>query len=411
MPGSDQTARLTLLRDILAHAYDNAPAVRALFAQAGAKPGDIASVADLTRLPVTSKERLHALQREQPPFGGFLAVPGSALERIFVSPGPIYDPQLRGDDESGLAAGFAAAGLGPGDIILNTWSYHLVPAGLMLDHGMRATGATVVPGGTGNTEIQARAILDLGVTAICASTGFFQALADAIEASGTALPAGWRVRRAILGGEFGDWMAKRKRLESRYGIETFALYATGDVGVVAVERRGQPGYSVIANRIVQICDPATGLPVPAGEPGEIVVTALTRGYPLVRLGTGDVSRALEMSECGGCALVIAPLTGRVGQAVKAREIFIYPHQLAELARQIPAIDRLQATITRPRAREEVHLAVVLHDPDRRAEAEAELNRLFPALTRLRIDGLRFLPPGSLAADAPLLLDRKDAPPA
>lgn len=400
---------LDRLREILAHAHANAPAITALFRGVGLHPGDIRTLADLSLLPVTSKDRLRELQRNDPPFGGFLAVARGELARIFVSPGPIYDPQVRGDDDAGLAACFAASGIGPGDLVLNTWSYHLVPAGLMLDDGMRVTGAAVVPAGTGNTEIQARLILDLGVTVICASTGFFQTLADAVEGLGCRMPEGWRVRRVFLGGEFGDWMQKRRRIESRYGVTTFALYATGDVGVVAFEQPGREGYAVSPTRIVQICDPATGRPMPAGEPGEIVVTVLSRGYPLVRLGTGDISRALETSPCGGSVLRLAPLTGRIGQGVKAREIFIYPHQLSELARRVPAVARLQAAVRRPQAREEVHLAVELQETADAAAATAELERLFVAITRLRIDRIDVVPTGTLPADAPLLLDRKDTP--
>ena len=400
---------LDRLRDNLAHACANAPAIMKLFRNAGLHPADIRSLADLSRLPVTSKDRLRELQRSDPPFGGFLAADRTELEHIFVSPGPIYDPQVRGDGDAGLAACFAASGIGPGDLVLNTWSYHLVPAGLMLDAGMRTTGAAVVPSGTGNTEIQARLILDLGVTAICASTGFFQSLADAAEGLGCRLPDDWRVKRVFLGGEFGDWMQKRRRIENRYGVSTFALYATGDVGVVAFEQPGHEGYAVSPTRIVQICDPATGQPVPKGEPGEVVVTTLSRGYPLVRLGTGDISRALEMSPCGGAVARLAPLTGRVGQGVKAREIFIYPHQLTELVRRIPAIARVQATVRRPQAREEVHLAVELHETGDAAATTAELERLFAAVTRLRVDRIDFVPAGTLPADAPLLLDRKDAP--
>ncbi|WP_298361984.1 hypothetical protein [uncultured Bradyrhizobium sp.] len=142
-------------------------------------------------------------------------------------------------------------------------------------------------------------MIDLGVTCICASTTFFVTLAEAIEAMGHPLPGGWQVRTALLGGELGDWLGKRRRLEARYGIRTFAVYATADFGVIGFENGAQDGgYEIHQDRIVQICEPATGVPLPQGEPGEIVVTTLTPGWPLIRFGTGDVAAATATNADG-----------------------------------------------------------------------------------------------------------------
>ncbi|MBI2751719.1 MAG: phenylacetate--CoA ligase family protein, partial [Burkholderiales bacterium] len=315
-----QDTRFTRLQRIQHAAYQLAPTIREIFERAGLAPADLKTLDDLLRLPVFKKEALVDLQRRRPPFGGFLAAKDQDIVRIFVSPGPINEPQLTHDrDGCGFGTAFAAAGLGPGDRVLNTWSYHLVPAGLLLDEGLRSVGATVIPAGTGGSELQAKLAIDLGVTCICASTAFFMTLAEAVEATGHSLPGGCKVKTALLGGELGDWLGKRRRLEARYGIRTFAVYATADFGVIGFENGAQDGgYEIHQDRIVQICDPTTGVPLPQGEPGEIVVTTLTPGWPLIRFGTGDVAVATAMN-ADGTVRRIGMLQGRVGQAVKARE--------------------------------------------------------------------------------------------
>jgi phenylacetate-CoA ligase len=317
MTSSDKFFRLRALQG---SAYDLAPAIRAIYERAGLRPEDIRTTVDLTRLPITSKDELLAAQHARPPFGGFLAAREADIARIFVSPGPLHEPQLRTDvDGRGFARVFKAAGIGPGDRVLNTWSYHLVPAGLLLDQGMVACGATVIPAGVGSIELQAKIVIDLGITCICASTAFFIALIEAMESTGHHLPDAWKVRTVMLGGEMGDWMGKRRRLEQRYGIRTFSAYATGDFGLIGFEDGPEEGYAIHPDRIVQICDPVTGLPVPEGTPGQIVVSTLSPGWPLIRFGTGDVAYATETGE-DGLATRIGLLQGRVGQAVKSLSI-------------------------------------------------------------------------------------------
>jgi phenylacetate-CoA ligase len=402
---SDRDQRL---KEVVQRAYERAPAVRRLLDDAGVDPARIAGTDDLARLPVTSKERLLDLQRESPPFGGFLAADPSELRHIFVSPGPIYDPQGLADAGLGFQAAFAAAGIGPGDVVLNTWSYHLVPAGLIMDEALTAIGATVIPGGVGNTEQQAQIIVELGVTAITASTGFFVALAETLESLGHELPRDWKVRVAFLGGEFGDWMGKRRRLEERYGIRTTSAYATGDLGVVGYECERQEGYHLRDEVIVQVCDPATGVPLADGEPGEIVATALNDTYPLLRFGTGDASFLMpEPCACGNPAPRLAPLLGRTGQSVKVREIFVYPRHVDELVVRVPAALRAQAVVTRPAAREEVLLRLEVADGAAGGAVEAAARETFTTLTRLRLDHVELLPAGSLAPDEPFIVDRKD----
>lgn len=403
------TDRFVRLRTIQQQAWERAPAIRALYDRAGLTPADLRTAGDLARLPVTPKESLIDLQRRSPPFGGLLAADPAQIRRVFVSPGPIHEPQFRDDtDGHGFALAFREAGIGSGDIVLNTWSYHLVPAGLLLDDGIAACGATVLPAGTGNTELQAQMLLNLGVTCICASTAHFETLAQTLEKSGHDLPRSWRVRSALLGGEMGDWMGKRRRLEARYGIRTFSAYATADFGLIGHERAGQEGYVIHPERLVEVCDPTTGQPLPVGVPGEIVVTTLTAGWPLIRLGTGDVAAALDMASDGSVAR-LGPLQGRVGQAVKVREIFVYPRQVEELVLQTPALRHAQVVVGQEGSREHITLIATLRQAGASANLEAELQARFQQLTRLRADAVEIQGPENDRADpAPWLVHRKDS---
>jgi phenylacetate-CoA ligase len=282
---------------------------------------------------------------------------------------------------------FGAAGIGPDDIVLNTWSYHLVPAGLLFDHGARAVGATVIPGGTGASELQAEVILKLGVTAYVGSTAFFTTLIERLETIGHVLPRDWKLRHAFIGGELGDWAAQRRYLEQRYALSTWSCYGTADFGLIGFERRGEAGYRIHSDRYVQICDPATGVPVPHGEPGEIVVTTLTRGWPMIRFGTGDVSVALEVLPDGGASR-IASLRGRVGAAVKVREIFIYPAHVESLVRQIDGLERASLSVARAGSRDEITGLIVAAPEADAGRIEQELRQAFSVITRLRIDHVK-----------------------
>ncbi len=396
--------RFARLRSIQSQAYEAAPAIRALFDAVGLRPAQLGDAADLARLPVFKKDAMIEQQRLAPPYGGFLATPPTEIERIFVSPGPINEPQFRGEvDGLGFGAAFAAAGIGSSDVVLNTWSYHLVPAGLLLDEGLRSTGAAVIPAGTGGSEMQAKLIRDLGVTCICAATAYFVTLAETLEQAGHDLPRDWQVKSALLGGEFGDWMGKRRRLEARYGLRTFSVYATADFGLIGFERTGQDGYEIHPDRIVQICDPVSGNPLPLDEPGEIVVTTLRPGWPLIRFGTGDVAMARAFHTDGSVAH-ISMLQGRVGQSVKAREIFIYPRQLEDLAIAVPGIQRAQASISREGHRDCVTLRLALQDGIDATSVTEPAQLKFRELSRLKADHVEIAACTELNAEAPLVRD-------
>lgn len=400
--------RFQRIRDVYAEACLQAPALRARFTAAGLSPGDIRTADDLNRLPVLKKETLLEQQRAAPPFGGYLACGLDEIGHIYVSPGPIFEPSLDGEGTGhGMNMMFAAAGLGPRDLALNTWAYHLVPAGLLFDQGLRAVGAAVIPSGTGNTDLQAQLLLTLPITAFLGSTAFFETVIARLEAQGQILPDSWQLKHAFLGGELGDWAGKRRRLEQTYGIKTWSLYGTADFGLIGYEQDGLDGYLIHPERYVQICDPLSGMPLPAGAAGEIVVTTLSRGWPMIRFGTGDVSTALKIGADGGVAH-IAPLQGRVGQAVKAREIFIYPSHIDALPQRVAGLLRASATVRRNGNRDEVVLQAVLAADGSADAVEAALRQVFADLTRLQLDRIEIVSDVILPEGAPLLTDLRHA---
>ena len=384
-----------------AAAAEKAPGLKSRFTAAGFDPAAVTSVADLSRLPVMKKEELLKIQRENPPFGGFLASDLKDVGRIYVSPGPIFEPALSDGGGHGLDRLFKAAGVGPGDIILNTWMYHLVPAGLLFDEAAQAAGATVIPGGVGNTELQAQIIVETGVTSICASTAFFLTLADkVVETYGR---DAWKVKTAFLGGEMGDWMAKRRRIEEDYGVSTWAAYATADLGLIAYEDGGE-GYVVHPGRVVQICDPVSGEQVAHGEPGEVVVTARDATWPMIRFGTGDSAFALE-SNADGTVSRISALQGRVGAAVKVREIFVYPRVVEEVVIGTPGAKAAQAVVVRENDRDMIRLSLVLEDGADASAAEAAAAESFKLHARIRADAVSIV--SELPENAELIVNQKD----
>ncbi len=388
--------RFARMRQVYTDAVVRAPALAARFAEAGVAPADLTDQSALDRLPVLKKDALLELQAKDPPFARFLACDLAELSHIFVSPGPIFEP-LPATDTTGhdMSIMFELAGVGPGDVALNTWSYHLVPAGLLFDHGLRAVGATVIPAGTGNSELQAELLLNLRPTVFLGSTAHFANLLEILEAQQPNVASRWNLRHAFLGGEFGDWSAKRRAIEARFAIKTWSCYGTADLGLVGYEKPDGKGgvvegYWINRNRFVEICDPVSGMPLPPGASGEIIVTTLSEGWPMIRFGTGDIARVLELKHDGG-AEHISSLEGRVGAAVKAREIFIYPTHLQSLVSRVDGLREARASVgRRGDGREEITLELLADDLAKQGALEEPVRTAFRALTRLRPDGLRWV---------------------
>ena len=293
---------------------------------------DVASVtsrAALARLPVTRKSDLNALQAAQRPFGGLNATPMSGLARIFMSPGPIYDPEGRGPDFWRNARCLYAAGFRPGDVVLNCFSYHLTPAGSMFETGLHHLGCAVIPGGVGQTEMQARAIADLRPSGYVGTPSFLKIILEKCDELGVDSSS---IRRALVSGE-AFLPAVREFMRSR-DVECYQAYGTADLGMLAYESPAREGLILGEELILEIVRPGTGDPVVPGEVGEVVVTPFNADYPVVRLATGDLSAILEgTSPCGRTNSRIKGWMGRADQTTKVRGLFVHPHQVAEVLRR------------------------------------------------------------------------------
>ncbi|ACX52687.1 putative phenylacetate-coenzyme A ligase [Ammonifex degensii KC4] len=389
-------------QDFIRYAYEQAPAVRERFARAGLKPEDVSSPADLPKLPLLRKTELGERQQAELPFGGFLATPVSGLRRIFVSPGPIYDPQGREEDYWRWGEALAAAGFGPGDIVQVTFSYHLTPAGFMFDEALQKLGCVVVPAGVGNTELQVKVMRDLGVTGYVGVPSFLYSLLKKAEEMN--LVGELKLRRAWVTAEY---LAPelRELLQSKYGIEVFQGYGTADVGCVAYECPVKQGMHLAQGVVVEIVDPETGQPVGEGEAGEVVLTLMDATYPLLRLATGDLSAFInEPCPCGRPGKRLAGVLGRTAAGVKVRGLFLYPHQVKALAQEFPEIKALRAVVTQRDFKDELTLEAELVEGVEPTEELAErLAARAKEVLRLRSQVV-FVPPGTVGEE--LVCDRR-----
>jgi phenylacetate-CoA ligase len=292
-------------------------------------PREVDSRAALAKLPVTRKSELPQLQKLEAPFGGLNATPASGLARIFMSPGPIFDPEGRRPDYWRTARTLFAAGFRPGDVALNCFSYHLTPAGSMLETGLHHLGCAVIPGGVGQTELQAQAIAQLAPSGYVGTPSFLKLIVEKCDE--LAIASGC-LARALLSGE--AFLPPVRAFLSERGIDAFQAYGTADLGMVAYETPAREGLVVNEELIVEIVRPGTGDAVAEGEVGEVVVTAFNADYPLVRFATGDLSAALAgASPCGRTNVRIKGWMGRADQATKVRGMFVHPHQVAEVLRR------------------------------------------------------------------------------
>jgi phenylacetate-CoA ligase len=292
-------------------------------------PARVTSRAELARVPITRKSELNELQAAARPFGGLNATPGSGLARIFMSPGPIYDPEGRKPDFWHSARTLFAAGFRPGDVVLNCFSYHLTPAGSMFETGLHHLQCAVIPGGVGQTEMQARAIVDLQPSGYVGTPSFLKIILEKCDELGVDARS---IRRALVSGE-AFLPAVREFMRTR-DIDCYQAYGTADLGLIAYETPAREGLVASENIILEIVRPGTGDPVADGEVGEVVVTTFNEDYPLVRFATGDLSATLAgRSPCGRTNVRIKGWMGRADQTTKVRGLFVHPHHVAEVLRR------------------------------------------------------------------------------
>jgi phenylacetate-CoA ligase len=389
------------------HAYANAPAVRSILDRAGISPAEIEMVADLERIPVTSKDRLVELQAAYPPFGGFLAVPFDTLQHIFLSPGPLYEPHA---GESAITDTIyeilAIAGIETGDVVINTFGYHLIPTGLAIDEALRKIGATVIPAGVGNADLQIKMMRELNVTCFVGTPSWLMALIKKAREMNLNFRE-LSMRKVLVSAEPLPPDLRQTFVEE-YGLQVTNAYGTAELGFLAFDSEGALPMRLLTSAIVQIANPETGESVPPGEVGEVVVTSFNETYPLVRLGTGDlainVDPAPGVSKQGDRSII---LVGRVGDAVKIRGMFVHPNQLRFAVARIPGIAQFQAVVARPENRDELTLRIAPADmmADRQALTEA-LTVAIQSACRVKVDHFEFLEVGDLDEKANILLDER-----
>jgi phenylacetate-CoA ligase len=305
-------------------------------------PEDIKSIEDLPKLPVLRKSELVKLQSENPPLGGLIAGNVNKLDQIFQSPGPIYEPGMVKHDWWRSGRALKAAGIGEGDIVQNCFSYHFTPAGMLSEQGILAVGATVFPAGTGQTELQARAAAEIGVTAYIGVPDFLQIILDKGEELGLDLS---KIKKALVGG--GPLFPKTRQAYKDRGILCLQNYGTADLGNVAYETVADAPMVVDEGVIVEIVTPGTGDPVSEGEIGEVLVTTLNPDYPLIRFATGDLSAvASGKSECGRTNMRIVGWRGRADQTTKIKGMFVRPEQVADLVARHSEIIKARVNVSR-----------------------------------------------------------------
>jgi phenylacetate-CoA ligase len=338
-----ESALMAALPKLIAHAKKNAPGFSKILSKVNASK--IKTRAALATLPVTRKSELAAIQKELPPLGGLNATPVGKLAKLFVSPGPLYEPEGRGENWWRSARGLFAGGFRAGDVVMNSYAYHFTPAGSMLESGALALGCAVVPAGTGQTEMQAAAIRGLGVSGYVGTPSFLKLIVDKADELKIDISC---LKRAQVGAEYLP-PAIRNAMRDR-GIVVTQMYGSADMGLIAYESLMpdgalNEGMIMEEGLLLEIVRPGTGDPVAAGEVGEVVLTTFNRDYPLIRFATGDLSAVLPgISPCGRTNVRIRGWMGRADQSTKVRAMFVTPAQVSEIVRRHPVITRARLVI-------------------------------------------------------------------
>ena len=353
----------------------------------------------LVQMPLTRKSDLQALQQEKPPFGRLAQLSPPNLKRLFASPGPIYEPETRSPDGWRFARALFAAGIRPGDLLYNCFSYHFTPAGAMVEGGAFALDCAVFPAGTGQTELQARTIADLRPRAYVGTPSFLKIILD--KGDDLALDLG-SLHKGLVSGEY--YSPELRREFASRGIDVLQCYATADLGLIAYESAEGQGMILDEGVIVEIVRPGTGDPVPDGEVGEVVVTCLNPDYPLIRFATGDLSAILPgQSACGRTNRRIKGWMGRADQSAKVRGLFVHPRQVVEVLAQHVEVIKGRLVVSRnSRELDEICLQVETEITDR-ADLSRALADSFQGVTKLRTD-VSLCRPGSLANDGIVIDD-------
>jgi phenylacetate-CoA ligase len=365
----------------------------------GFEPHGAGNYAGLATLPLLRKSELPALQQANPPFGGFNVTPPGKARRLMMSPGPIFEPEGESPDGHGAARALFACGFRAGDIVHNSFSYHLTPGAFILESGLHALGCAVIPGGVGNTDQQIEAIGHFKPSGYVGTPDFLKLLLDGAQRSGKDASS---LKRALVSGAALP-ATLRSELGAR-GVDTLQCYAMAEVGVVAYETAARDGMVVNEHVIVEIVRPGTGDPVPDGDVGEVVVTSFNLDYPMIRLATGDLSAILAgRSPCGRTNRRIKGWMGRADQTTKIKGMFVHPAQVAEIGRRHREIGRLRLVVTR--AGEQDVMTLMAECPSAPEGLAVAIAATLQGVTRLRGE-VRLVATGALPNDGRVIADER-----
>jgi phenylacetate-CoA ligase len=381
----------------IAHAKSKSPYFAELLA--AVEPDAVNSRRALAALPVTRKSQLVERQRQTLPFGGLTTVACGELARIFASPGPVYEPEGRGSDYWRAARALFAAGFRKGDVIHNSFSYHLTPAGSFFETGAHALGCAVVPGGVGQTDLQLRTIADVRPNGYVGTPSFLRILLDKAAETGLSIAS---ISKALVSAE--PFPPAVRDAFKKAGITGYQCYGTADLGLIAYESEALEGMILDEHVIVELVHPGTGDPVEDGTVGEVLVTTMTREYPLIRFSTGDLSAFLSgTSPCGRTNRRIKGWMGRADQATKVRGMFVHPMQIQELIRRHNEIGAARVIVSRDvHGNDEMVLNIEAAAP---IGDLMRISETLHAVTRLRGKVVQ-VPTGSLPKDGIMVADAR-----
>jgi len=388
------------VKEVLVEAEDSSGEFQTRLKELGACAKDFKNFEDYGKIPPLRKKDIITWQAEHG-LGWFLNCEPGQLGRIYQSPGPIFDPEGSEPDYWAWSEGFFAAGFRPGDLAQMTFSYHMTPAGLMLEEPLRDIGCAVIPAGPGNTEKQIEFLTQLPVTGFVGMTSYLKVIGEKAIAAGLDLKKDFHLKKAYVAAEpLSEGL--RQEVEDMFGITVRQGYGTADVGCISYECMELGGMHLSNYRHVEICDPATGEPLPDGETGEVIVTPFFTDYPLVRLATGDLS-SIDTTMCG-CGRTARKLTGWKGRAddtAKVKGQFIYPTQAAAVFQKYPQATNWQIRVKNPDGRD---MLIVLVESASDIDADT-FAADFQALMKIKpvVEGVK---PGTIPADAPKLVDER-----
>jgi phenylacetate-CoA ligase len=402
-PEAREGALLARLPELVARAMRDAPGwARQL---AGVDPRSVSSRKALAALPVLRKSDLKELQQADPPFGGLTTLPPGRLGHLFMSPGPIFDPEGPGDDPWRVVRALWAAGVRPGQVLQNCFGYHLTPGAWMVDHAARKLGCAVIPAGTGQTEQQIELIRVLRPDAYIGTPSFLRIIIEKARELGIDIS---NLRRGLLAaealpGSLRQWFRDQ-------GVETvLQWYGTADLGCIAYESEAMEGMILEEDVLLEIVRPGTGEPVPDGEVGEIVVTSFNPQYPMIRFGTGDLSAVMEgVSPCGRTNVRIRGWLGRADQVTKVRGMFVHPQQVAAAIARHPEVRRARLVVSGEMANDLMTLLCEVSGVPEEQAADGLADRIGQSIretTKLRAE-VRLVPPSTLPNDGKVVEDTR-----